>query len=94
MRADLPDLLAELLVFPDIRQFLGGLEIHPELGRRAEELTEPDRHFRADTAFLQNDIVHRLRRNFEALRQSVAGDIERAQELFFEDFSGMDGPTC
>src|ERR1017187_5691654 len=76
----------------DFGQFVGALQVHPELGRGTKEPRQPHRHVGADTALLEDDVVHRLRLDGKRLCQCISAYPQRTKEFFLKDFARMNRP--
>src|SRR5712671_5985119 len=72
--------------------FVGALQVQPELLSRPEEARQPDGRVGADTAALQYDVVDARHGNVKPLRQLVGGHAQWLEKLFPQDFTGMRSP--
>src|SRR5690606_27910407 len=68
-------------------QVVQTLQVHPELRRRVECLTEEPGSVRGDAALSTNDLVYALNGNADVLCEGHLGQSERRQELLKEDFA-------
>jgi hypothetical protein len=77
------------LFVPYDSQVILRLKIEPKVGSHAERVSEPESHFRRDSALLVDDIVDGRRRNVQSQRQLIAGEMKRRHELFPQDLARM-----
>jgi hypothetical protein len=71
-------------------QFIGLLQVHPELRTGPEPLAEPECRVRGDSALAINDLCHSIRRDMELLAKLVGID-SKFQKFVSENLAGMDG---
>jgi hypothetical protein len=72
---------------PGELEVVARLEIHPELGRGAEEEGEPERGIRTNTAPIVNDLCNPVRGDPERARQLGLGQRKTSQEFLGKNFS-------
>jgi len=66
-----------------------GLEVNPELGRSAEEASQPKGHLRGDAAFLPDDVIYVWRSHAQSESELVWVQIERDHELLAKNLTGV-----
>lgn len=68
-----------------------GLQIEPDFGRPLEVTGEPQGGVCCDSAFALHDLIDAARRHADVIGESVFGQAQRKEEIFAENFTGMDG---
>jgi hypothetical protein len=72
-----------------LAKIVSELHAQPITGRLAKVSTEMEVSFRSDTALFVDDFVDALLWKLRIFRQPVGRDAHRAEEVFTEEFSGM-----
>jgi len=72
--------------------FVGALQVQPELLGRPEEARQPDGRIGANTAALKYDVVDARHGDVKPLRQLVRGHAQWLEKLFPQDFAGVRSP--
>lgn len=71
-----------------------GLEVKPDFGGPAEVALEAERGIGSDGPLAFDDFIDAPGRDANILCQAVFGKAQRGEEIFAQDFAGMDGSEC
>ena len=70
---------------------MAGLQVDPEIRRRAEIASEAKCRIRRYAATAKDDVIDARPRHLDSLSQAVDGDFQRSQEIVAQNFARMDG---
>ena len=79
------------LLFLELAEIAGGLDVESELGALFEKFAEFEGHFGSDAAATENDFVDASRADAECSREGILGNAHGHEIVFEQNFTGCDG---